>query len=445
MRELTEHPDSDVFVRMTRGTATPEETRAAVRHLLQGCKVCAQRAAAPPEKANYEGVFKRLETRGIDRAIAQARHLEKEREEARLLHAELLRQEAVQGLSQVHSTRRYASLALCELLLQTARDLGVDDPPRARRAAELAVHVAEQLDLGPYGSPVVQDLRAIAWAYLADTARVQADLQLARNAMDTAELLLDQGSGDPLVRAELLGFQASLLTYSGRFDEALPLLNRVASIWRRAGDRHQLGRTLIKKGTVLGNAGESAAAVRLIRRGMDLIEPTREPRLLVCATHNYIWFLQESGKTGSVAGCLHGARLLYQRAGDRRDLGRLRWLEGKIATGKTAETALLAARDALAREGLAYEAALAAMDLAAHYAREGRGPDMRRQTHQMLPLFRSSDMYQETLVALLSFPHGKRPPAAHLLADLEGHLGKVWQEKNPRALAASFRLPSAPL
>ena len=40
---------------------------------------------------------------------------------------------------------------------------------------------------------------------------------------------------------------------------------------------------------------------------------------------------------------------------------------------------------------------------------------------------------------------GERDLAAHLLADLEGHLGKVWQEKNPRALAASFRLPSAPL
>jgi tetratricopeptide (TPR) repeat protein len=426
---------------MTRGTAAAEEAREIVRHLLRGCGVCASRAEAargaerPQGPECYDEVFARLERQVAERV----QRFQKERQEALPLYTELLRQEAVQGLSQVHSTRRYASLALCELLLQTARDLSVEDPPGARRAAELAVRVAEQLDLEPYGSPVVQDLRAIAWAYFADTVRVQADLRLAKSAMETAELLLEQGTGDPLVRSELLAFQASLYTYSGRFDEALPLLNRIASTYRRLGDRHLFGRTLVKKGTVLGNAGEAEAAVRLIRRGMDLIDPCREPRLMVCATHNYIWFLQESGRTGQVAGCLDGARRFYQRAGDRRDLGRLRWLEGKLSHGKEAETSLLAAREALAREGLAYEAALAAMDLAVHYVREGRGPEMRRQTEQMLPLFRSDDMYQETLVALLSFPEGKKPPASRLLDDLESYIVRTWHEKNPRSLAAPFQ------
>lgn len=441
MRRLNEHPQPEAFYRMTRGTAAPEESREIVRHLLLGCSTCAGRAEAarsaetPAGLEIYDEVFARL-TRHV---AAGAQRLQKEREEARPLYTELLQQEAVQGLSQVHSTRRYASLALCELLLQTARDLGAEDPPRARHAAELAVRVAEQLDLEPYGSPVVQDLRAISWAYFADTVRVQADLRLARSAMETAELLVEQGSGDPLVRAELLTLQASLFTYSGRFDEALPLLNKIASTYRRLDERHLLGRTLVKKGTVLGNAGEAEAAVRMIRRGMDLIDPVREPRLMVCATHNYIWFLQENGRTGQVAGCLDGARRFYQRAGDRRDLGRLRWLEGKISGGKDAETALQSARDALAKEGLAYEAALAAMDLAVHYARHGRGQEMRNQAQQMLPLFRHDDMYQETLVALLSFPEGKRPPAARLLDDLESYLARTWQEKNPSSLAASFQ------
>lgn len=445
MRRLSEHPEAGAFVRMTRGAAAPEESREIVRHLLRGCPVCAGRAEAargaesPQGPEIYNDVFARVERQAAEQVALFEREREKEREKARQLYAELLQKEAVQGLSQVHSTRRYASLALCELLLQTARDLGGEDPAGARRAAELAIRVAEQLDLEPYGSSVVQDLRAIAWAYFADTVRVQADLRLAKNAMETAELLLEQGSGDPLARAEMLAFQASLYTYSGRFDEALPILNRITSIYRRLGDRHLLGRTLVKKGTVVGNAGEADAAVRLIRRGMDLIDPVREPRLMVCATHNYIWFLQESGRTGQAAGCIDGARRFYQRAGDRRDLGRLRWLEGKISGGREAETALQSARETLAREGLAYEAALAAMDLAVHYAREGRAGDMRRQAEQMLPLFRSDDMYQETLVALLSFPEGKKPPATRLLDDLESYIGRTWQEKNSSSLAASFR------
>jgi len=434
-----EHPAPEVFDRMTRGVASPEETRGAVRHLLTACPSCCQLAAdarsarSRNPRYDYDEIFDRLERK----VTANLLLVEKEKETARQLYAELLDQEAVQGLTQVHSTRRYASLALCELLLQIARDLSVAAPDRARRATELAVRVAEQLDLELYGAPVVQDVRAIAWAYLADTGRVNADLRLSHNALETAELLLEQGTGDPLAEAELLGIKASLSAYGGRFDEAVHLLNRVVSIYRRLGDRHLLGRTYLKKGTVLGNAGEVAAALRLIRCGMDLIDPVREPHLMVCATHNYIWFLKESGHSGQADACLDGARRLYQRAGDRHDLVRLRWLEGKIAERpRDAETAFLAARDGLAREGLAYEAALAAMDLAVLYTTEGRAADMRRQTDQMLPLFRSEDMYRETMVALLSFQEGqaRREPSG-LLHDVGSYLSRAWQEKNPPTLA----------
>jgi tetratricopeptide (TPR) repeat protein len=445
MRLDDEHPSPEVFDRMTRGAASPEETRGAVRHLLTGCASCAgsilaartaqPQAASSPERAEhaYDAAIERFQRRVSERLL----RIEWERENARRLYAELLQQEAVQGLTQVHSTRRYASLALCELLLRTSRDLAIEDPERARRATELAVRVSEQLDLELYGAPVVQDLRAISWAYLADTGRVHADLRLSRGALETAETLIEEGSGDPLVQAELLGIKASLSAYSGRFDEAVHTLNKVASIYRRAGDRHLLGRTHIKKGTVLGNAGEIEAALRLIRCGMDLIDPPREPRLMVCATHNYIWFLKEHGPGTQATACLDGARRLYEKAGDRRDLLRLRWLEGKIAERpRDAETALLAARDGLAKEGLAYEAALAAMDLAVLYTAGGRGDDMRRQAGQMLPLFRSEAMYRETLLALLSFRDGRgqRAPTA-LLDEVDTYLSRAWQEKNPPALA----------
>lgn len=436
----SEHPDSAAFSRLALGTASPEETRQVVRHLLRGCAVCSRRAeearsVTPPPPSSYDEVFDRLERRlaqGLDR-------LEKDRREpatAEQLYAELLAHEAVQGLAQLHSTRRYASLALCELLLQTARKLGIEDPPRARRATELAVRVAEQLDLDLYGAPVVQDLRAIAWAYLADTGRVQADLRLAESSLAIAERLLEEGTGDPLVRAELMTVKASLCAYGGRFDRAIQLLNRTATIYRRLRDRHLLGRTLVKKGTFYGNAGDPEIAIRLIRRGIDLIDAQREPRLMVCAIHNLVWFFQESGRTGQGATWLAGARRIYQKAGDRQDLGRLRWLEGKIAgQPREAESALLAAREALAKEGLAYEAALAAMDLAVLYASERRGTEMRRQTDQMLPLFRSGDMYRETLMALSSFdPSTRRNPAA-LLDELGGFLDRAWQKSNPQALA----------
>jgi tetratricopeptide (TPR) repeat protein len=435
----SEHPRPAVFRRMVQGQASPEEARGIVRHLLAGCPSCGRLAeeARWPERRewNYDAVFDRLQQR-LDAGIERLKH---ERATAPELYAELLGHEAVAGLVQVQSTRRYASLALCELLLEKSRELGADDPWRAEEAARLAAAAAEQLDLDLYGAPVVQDLRALAWAYFADARRARADLRSAENSLALAERLLAEGSGDPLARTELLTLKASLRSHGGRFEEALQLLNRVASLYRRLEERHLLGRTLVKKGTVLGNAGSPRAAVRLIRRGIDLIDPSREPRLLVCATHNLIWFLHESGRVDEAASCLGGARRLYRCAGDRPHLGRLRWLEGKLAAGlPAAEQALLDARDELAREGLSYEAALAAMDLAVLYANSGRGPEMRRQVRQMLPLFKTEDMYRETTVALLAFQQGgaERGPA-ELVDELGGYLRRARSAKNPPGLVAA--------
>jgi tetratricopeptide (TPR) repeat protein len=444
MRAEIEHPPWEAFYRLVRGQASTEETRAVVRHLLAGCPSCrrvaekARRApmnAPPPrgpQEQGYDAVFDRIEqkvARGVAGLIA-------EKTNAQELYAELLGHQAVEGLSQVHSTRRYASLALCELLLQKSQDLALEDTLQARRAMDLAVSVSEQLDLELYGAPVVQDTRAIAWAYLAETRRVAADLRSAATSLRSAERLFELGSGDPLVRAELLTLQAALRSYSGRFEEAMGLLNRAAAIYRRLDDPHLLGRTLLKKGTVVGNSGRPELAARLIRKSMDLIDPPREPRLMVYATHNLIWFLNESEHKDRAASCLDGARRLYERAGDRRDLGRLRWLQGKLATTlPEAEAALLDARDGLAREGLSYEAALASMDLAVRYAGARKGSEMRRQAEQMLPLFRSEAMYRETMVALLSFQQdGQEADSGRLIDELGSYLQRAWREKNPQGL-----------
>ncbi|MEA2601041.1 MAG: MalT-like region [Acidobacteriota bacterium] len=394
--------------------------------------------ALPLEDETYDAVLDRLE----GRLAHGAQGLAAGRPTARSLFEELLGHQAVEGLFQVHSTRRYASLALCELLLHKSRELAREDPERACRALDLAAAAAEQLDLDLYGAPVVQDTRGIAWAYLAEPERVQADLRSAESSMTAAARLLAVETGRPRVRAELLTLQASLRACGGRFEEALGLLNRAATIYRREGDRHLLGRTLLKKATVVGNAGQPEMAVRLIRRSMDLIDPPREPRLMVCATHNFIWFLNESGRGAEASASLQGARRLYRKAGDRRHLGRLRWLEGKLAPRfDGAESALNEARDELAREGLCYEAALAAMDLAVLYAGGSRGAAMRRQADQMLPLFRSGAMYRETMIALLSFQKdAEKISSAALIQELGDHLDRVWEEKNPAGLIAYARV-----
>lgn len=448
MRPWPEHPPREAFERLVRGGAASEETREIVRHLLAGCSRCgciveetrSRSAELAPKVQTYDAVFDRLEGRfalGAEKLAAGTPSL----------HEELLGHQAVDGLFQVHSTRRYASLALCELLLQKSRELALVAPEQALQAMDLAAGAAEQLDLEVYGAPVVQDARASAWAYLNGRQRVVADLRSAETSMATAGRLLKARTGRSLrTRAELLTLQASLRAYGGRFEEALGLLNRAATLYRREGDHHLLGRTLLKKGTVLGNAGRPDIAARLIRRSMDLIDPPREPRLMVCATHNFIWFLNESGRASDAASSLQSARRLYRQAGDRQHLGRLRWLEGKLAPRlEGAEGALSDARDELAKEGLSYEAALAAMDLALLYAGESKGTAMRRLADQMLPLFRSGTMYRETMVTLLSFQKdAEKISSVALIQELGNHLHRVWEEKNPPGLVRSLSAPLLP-
>ena len=195
----------------------------------------------------------------------------------------------------------------------------------------------------------------------------------------------------------LLALQAFLAGSRGRIDEAVRVFNRAASIHRRTGDRHLFGRILLQKGILLGSSQRYAMALRLIRRSLDLVDPAREPRLVVNAAHHLIWFLSQMGRTAEAEACLHAARRLYERAGDRRHLGRLYWLEGKIAVRpREAEVALVAARDALHREGLGHEAALATLDLGALYVRERREVDVRRQPELVFALASSGSVLRDT-------------------------------------------------
>jgi uncharacterized protein YpbB len=59
---------------------------------------------------------------------------------------------------------------------------------------------------------------------------------------------------------------------------------------------------------------------------------------------------------------------------------------------------------------------------------------MRRQADQMLPLFRSQAMYQETMAALLSYREDKRE-TPRLFAELGAFLDQTRRDKNPQILA----------
>lgn len=360
-------------------------------------------------RSEYRQAFERL-AESLEVWLERVR---REAAEAPALLAELLREPAPVRRERIRRERRFQSLKLCERLQGASREAWADDPAQAVELAELAVEVSERLALDPglpqQGMTLIEDARALAWAYLGNACRIASDLRRAERALARAEVYLRRlGLGmDPLTEAEVLGFQASLCNTQGRFDEAGRLLDRAIVLYREAGDSHLEGRCLILKGMVLGDAGQPQMAIRTLRLGLARIEPDEEPRLLLAAWHNLLWYLNDGGRHREARELLEASRALYLELGDRMHLVRLRWLEGRIALGlgrlDEAEAALRLARDAFAEREIGFDAALASLDLALVHARRGEAAEVKRIAAEILPIFQASAVHPEALAALRMF------------------------------------------
>ena len=351
--------------------------------------------------ASYAAVLGRVAVRigeHLKRALRESR-------EAPELVAELLLLPREQRFERVRNEPRFRLLLLCDRLEEASRAAWTEDPAAGVELAELAVEVADGLDRRIYGPALVEDARAMAAACLGNARRVAGDLVRAEEALDRAERLYGHFELDFLTHARILVFRASLRNAQGRFADADLLLDRALPLYREAGDSHLEGRTWITKGMTLGNGGDFQAAVESLNEGLRLIDPATEPRLLLVAHHNRIWFLDDDGKHREAEELLESSRHLYLQLGDRMDLVRLRWLEGRIALhlGRLddARRALGLARDGFVEQEVGFDAALVALDLAVVHARQGDAEGVRRIVSEVVPVFQAVQVQPDLLAALL--------------------------------------------
>ncbi len=351
-------------------------------------------------------------TPALDAALEKAgdrlEEIHREIESAAGLLEELATTPGPERPERIRTEVRFHALKLCDLLLKRSREAWFRDPARAVEFAKLAVETAAWLDTGYYGEGLVEEERALAWAYLGNAYRIASDLRSAEEALLRAEEHHRRSDEDALTGAQILSFLASLRISQGRFDEAAEILDQAITVYREARDRHLEGKALIQKGIASGLGGRPKEAIRLIRRGLLRVDLLEEPQLLVSARHNLIWFLNESGPPRSRRWrSLEQTRSLYLTLGEQTHLIRLRWLEGRIARDlgrlDQAEAALREARDGLIERGIGFDAARVSLDLATVYLRQGRTAELKRIAAEMVPVFESRDIHQEALAALLLF------------------------------------------
>lgn len=433
------HPDRETLESYSNGELPSEEGAWIESHLRSGCAVC-QRTVDDllPSLGNevdweddesWKPLLSRLE-RSLERITG-------EREAAPRLADEILsrtpgEREEIAGLA----GSEFHTFAVCERLVERSFEVGFKDPARAVEIAELAIRLAEGLDDEDYGSSVVHDLKARAWAYLGNARRISSDLTGAEQALARAEALAELGSADPLEEARILDLKASLLSDQGWFERAADLLDVVIEIYEEIRDPHRKGRALIGQGLFLSYAGRPERAVERIRQGLDLIDAGEEPRLALMARHNLAWALNDCGRPEEALRQLESFRHAYGEFPDSWTALRLGWLEGRIAAGQgrfdDAERLLLDVRERFVEQALGYDASMVTLDLAGLYLAAGRTAEVRQLAAEMLPIFLSQDVHRQALAALAAFQRAAAMDRAtpRLVQEIADYLRRA--RRNPR-------------
>lgn len=449
------HPDPEEIELFLDDELPTEASRAVQRHLFS-CPRCEERMIALlpgpkdplgddadleadleldlaeelDESPRYEGLIHSVLQQAQSEMERRETQLHRERTEAEASWHELAPLSDPERLALVEGEPRFQSWGLFELLLETGKR-ELDRPQEALDLLRLALAIADQLDTGRYGLGSVEAAKSRAWVYVGNALRIQSDFRAADRAFTEAEEHLSRSWLDPLDEALVYEYKASLRRAQGRFAEAIELLDQAIVLYREVNEPHFQGRSLITKGLVLQYAGETDLAAEDFRNGLFLIHPADEPRLVVAAHHGLIHCANDNGRYAEARALIQEARPVWDQVGKRLDLLRLRWLEGKVALGlgqhQLAEQAFLEVRNEFIDAEIAHDAALASLNLAEIYLRQGRLTEVKHLAAEILPIFRARDVYRETLTALLYFQQAAEREQATLsvVKTLETYLKKA--------------------
>lgn len=410
---MTEHPtpaELEAFVWNLGPAGTFREVMA---HLAGGCEQCIgvaaphllgrlgmaeppERILTPREDAAYDDAL----DRAFAVAIKQDGQLRQERKQ------EALALLASSDLEEYPEFPPYlGGIPMFEALLERSWALRHDDPDKMVKLSEWALLIAERFDFRQLSPEQRMDLRCRAWIELGNAYRVADNLAEAEISIGRATHFLVQGTGNDLLAARLLDIQASLFGALRRFDLADSALKIVFTIHRRLRSRHAAGRVLIKRGMYIGYAGQAGKAVRIIGRGLRLVDEERAPRLVFLGLHNQARLLLDCGQ-------LRKARIaLFQLRGRGLDAGgcinelKVRWLEGQIyaAMGELdrASQALQEVKEGFEESELGYKAGLAALELAAVRLRQGNTAAAVKEVVPAADMFMALGIFREAQASLL--------------------------------------------
>lgn len=437
---MTEHPPSELLTGFLLGRLKPAERRLVFFHLLRGCRLCQEEMAplveamfrpgrgdVPPEPdPDYDGPV----GRAFARVLGWKGDRERERRDSDRKLSDLL------GGALPRAEGDFWTWGLCEALLERSWSLRHDDPKQMLQLAGLAAEAADRLDPETYGTEATLDLRARAWGEYANACRVSDDLIQAEQAMGRALELRKKGSGSKPLHARLAELTAGILSHQRNFPGAFQALDMAYSIHRKQGDLQSAARVLVQRGIYTGRSGDPEQGIQILARALRQIDENADAKLRFTVLHNILLFRVERGEFRSASLQLFEMRPLYARHAGAVDLLKLRAVEGKIAAGlgelEKAERAFQQVRSEFQQRGQVYVAAIAGLELAAIWLRQGRIEEVKRLVLETLEVFRSRYVARESIAALLMLRDALERDRATL--ELVAVVASVLEQHAPDAL-----------
>jgi len=394
------------FLRSLRADATAIESSLSLARWLGPFTGAAFDRALDLVRAAEALLLAELRAAGPEPAAARlGRH---EVEEARRLAAELWARLApytpeVRRIL-VEEGREFQSFALCELVCAESAKAAADNADQAIELAELALRIAGLVAGRPRWRA---RLEGYAGAHLANALRVKGDLLAADRALAGALRLWEAGAAsDPgiLDPVRLLDLEASLRKDQRKLTQALALLDRALATNPAS---KIAGRLLIKKASTLEKLGQNEEALAVLGAAAPLVEGAGNERLRFGLRFGVVVNLCELGRHAEAEPLLAEVRAMASRLAYELDLVRVTWLEGRAAAGlgRTDEAveALEYAQGELARRGIAYDAALATLELAVFLLGHGHIAEVKRLAEQSKAVFDAQGVGREALATLKVF------------------------------------------
>lgn len=318
-----------------------------------------------------------------------------------------------QRLVVVEKEKKYRNWALAERICAESARAAAHRADRAMELAALGLRIAE---LDPGSEVWCSRLQGYAWAFVGNARRVHGDLPGAEEAFLRSARLWEAGAAaDPglLDASRLLDLKASLRSYQGRLDEALVLLDQAL---RATNTKEAQSRILIQKANALRFMGNYKESNDELRKTESLIQEKPNSRLSLIVRFTLIANLLQLAKHKEAEALLPEVRELAVGLGNELDVVRVLWLEGRVLAGlgrsREAIPILEQVRRYFGVSQIAYDAALASLELAVFYLEEEHTREVKQLAEEMLWIFKSQGVHKEALAALRLFCEAARKEKA---------------------------------